>query len=137
LRPFSRLQSLTKHVGNKQTFYIKNVCEDLAFAMMIKKVGTSFVGDQGGKNLGFRGYFKVQVTLLPASTHQTCSKSVFGCFTTSHPISSQTIDRKILFGNKIEISTRWLSSFQGLVLVINPQLLRLAACLSKVSKASE
>jgi len=61
LRPLSRLKSLNQ-TRWKQTFYIKNVCEDLTFAMMINKVETLFGGGPRGKNHGFRGYFNIQAT---------------------------------------------------------------------------
>jgi len=57
-------------------------------------------GVQVDKNHGFPGYFEVQTTFLPASTHQTCRKRLFGCFTTSHQIARQNTDRKILFVKK-------------------------------------
>jgi len=37
--------------------------------MMIKKVETSFGGGPREQNHGFRGYFEVQATFLPVSTH--------------------------------------------------------------------
>jgi len=55
-----------------------------------KKLTLVLMGVQGGKNHGFRGYFEVQATFLPARNHQphqTCRKCVFQCFTTSHEIS--------------------------------------------------
>jgi len=43
----------------KQTFYTKSVCEDLVFAMMIKKVEISFgVGSKGPKTTDFGGILK-------------------------------------------------------------------------------
>jgi len=87
-------------------------------------------GCQGDKNLGFWWYFEVQVTFLTAGIpqpHQTCRKGVCWCFTTSHWISSQHFDRKVLFGKKIEISTRCPRSFQAVFLAITSQPLRLAA----------
>jgi len=71
--------------------------------MMTKTVDTSFGAGPRGTNLGFRGYFEVQVTFLTVSTHQphqTCRKGVFGCLRTSHQIPSQNINKKILFGKK-------------------------------------
>ena len=118
-------------------FLYKNVCEDLIFAMMNKKVDTWIGGVRGGKNHGFRGYFEVEATFLPVSTnhpHQTCRKGVFECLTSSHQYSSRTTGRKILFGNKIKVSTRWLSSFQGLFLSLTSQSLRWASRLPKARK---
>jgi len=74
---------------------------------MIKKVETCWVGVHEGKNHGFRFFF----TFLLASIiehHQTCKKGVLECFTTSYRISSENIDRKILFVKKVKISTRGL-----------------------------
>ena len=115
----------------KKTFYIRNVCEDLTFAMIIKKVDACFGGgSKGAKATDFGGILRFKPFFCqPASTHQphqTSTKCVSGCFTISHQSSSQNIDRKIIFVNTIKISTRWLSSFQGLFLAIIPQLFRLA-----------
>ena len=77
--------------------------------MMIKKVDTSFVRRvQRGKTTVFGGIlrFNQHPPML-----QKLPKGVFGCFTTSHEISNQNIDRKILFVKKIKITTRWLISF--------------------------
>jgi len=108
-----------------------NVCDDVNFVMMIKTVDTSFLGDpQGAKKHGFRGCFMVQATFPPVSTHQThhiCRKYAFRFFATSHQISSQHFNRKILFLNKIKISTRWPSRFQALFLTITSQPHSLAA----------
>jgi len=85
LRPFSRLQSLNQ-TRWKQTFYIKNVWEDFTFAVMIKKVDTSFLVCTKGQKPRISGYFEVQATYLPVGRqepHQTCRKGVFQCFTTS------------------------------------------------------
>jgi len=80
--------------------------------MMIKKVDTSFIGGaNGAKNSDFGVYFEVQATYLAGGRHephQTCRKGVLRCFTTSYQISSQKFGRKILFGQKSKMSTRWL-----------------------------
>jgi len=60
-------------------------------------------------------------------THQTCRKDAFRFFATSHQISSQHFYRKVLFLNKIKMSTRWPSSFQALFLAITSQPHRLVA----------
>jgi len=77
--------------------------------MMIPKVDICFLGGVQGKNLGFRGHFEVQTANLPVGSsqpRQTCQKGVFWCFATFLQILSRNIDRKILFENKIKISTR-------------------------------
>jgi len=66
-----------------------------------------------GQNIGFRGYFEVQTTFLPASTCQhppttkLSEKVYLGVL--QHPTKFQAkIDRKNLFVKKIKIFTRWL-----------------------------
>ena len=102
LRPFKQLYS-SNQIRWKQTFRIKNFGIDLTFAIIvIKKVETFWWGVQEGKHHRFVS-LQVQVTSLPASTHQphqTCRTGVVECFTTSHEISSQNIDRKIIFLKK-------------------------------------
>jgi len=67
------------------------------FAMMIK-LKRYMVGGPGGQKPRILGLFWGSNHFLPASIHpphQTCRKGVFGCFTSSHQISIQNIDRKI------------------------------------------
>jgi len=111
----------TKHVGNKLSAYKMSV-KTLPLQWWSKTLKRVLVGVQVGKKHGFRGYFKDQATFLLASNHQphqTYIKGVFGCFTTSHQISSQNIGRKILFLKK-SISTRCPSSFHDLFLALTP-----------------
>ena len=111
-------------------FLHKNFGKDLAFTMMIKKLKIFLVGDPTGPKPRISDLFAVQATFLPVSTHephQICRKDVFGCFTPSHDISSQNVDRNILFLKKIKISTGWQRHLFFYFLVITPQPLRLAA----------
>jgi len=50
--------------------------------------------------------FKPLLTVNTHETHQNCGIDIglFGCFTISHQISRQHIDRKILLLKKIKIS---------------------------------
>jgi len=79
--------------------------------MMIKKVDISFGG--GSKRTKprisriFTGSSHFSASQHPP-TPPNLQKGVFGYFTVSHQISSQNIDRKILFVNKIKISTKCL-----------------------------
>jgi len=46
----------------EKTFYIKNLWEDLIFAMMIKKVNTSFGGvSKGAKTSDFKAIFRIKL----------------------------------------------------------------------------
>ena len=118
-----KLNTLETNVLRKKCLWRTYLCSD------DHKSWIFLVGVQEGKNHAFWGYFGVQATFLPASIHQphqTCRKDVFWCLTKRHQISSQNIDRKILFVKNSKKSIRLPSSFQGLFLAITPQSLRLA-----------
>jgi len=88
LHPFKQPNS-SNQTQWKLTFRTKTVGKNLTFAMMNKKVKTSFGGGpKRAKTTDFGGILRFKpVFCQSASTHQshhTCRKAVFGCFSTSH-----------------------------------------------------
>jgi len=108
---------------------MKNVCEDLSFVVIIKKLKLPSLGVPMGKNLGFRGYFEVKATYLPVGTHIP-PKLHIRCIAVFYNIplnfKSKFWQENFIWEN-IKISTRWPSSFQAVFWAITSQPVRLAA----------
>jgi len=96
---------------------------------MIKKVDTSFGEGPRGQKPRISGDFSgsslfslSQSPPTPWNLQQRC----IWVFYDIPPNFKAKYSQKILFVNKIKISTRWLSSYQSLFLAIAPQPIRLA-----------